>query len=83
MDLLGINTINLFAKASEYIPEIISQIEGLIQKKYAYIVNGDVYYDISKFEDYGKLSHRSIDEIHKHRIEPDPKKKNLSDFFSW
>lgn len=83
MNLLGIDTINLFAKASEYIPEIISQIEGLIQKKYAYIVNGDVYYDISKFEDYGKLSHRSIDEIHKHRIEPDPKKKNHSDFSLW
>jgi cysteinyl-tRNA synthetase len=83
MNLLGINTINLFAKASEYIPEIISQIEGLIQKKYAYIVNGDVYYDISKFKDYGKLSHRSIDEIHKHRIEPDPKKKNHSDFSLW
>ena len=83
MNLLGINTINLFAKASEYIPEIISQIEGLIQKKYAYVVNGDVYYDVSKFEDYGKLSHRSIDEIHKHRIEPDPKKKNPSDFSLW
>ena len=83
MNLLGINTINLFAKASEYIPEIISQIEGLVQKKYAYIVNGDVYYDISKFKDYGKLSQRSIDEIHKHRIEPDPKKKNHSDFSLW
>ncbi|MCW4033047.1 MAG: cysteine--tRNA ligase [Candidatus Bathyarchaeota archaeon] len=83
MDLLGINTINLFAKASEYIPEIISQIESLIQKKYAYVVNGDVYYDVTKFEDYGKLSHRSIDEIHKHRIEPDPKKKNPSDFSLW
>lgn len=83
MDLLGINTINLFAKASEYIPEIISQIESLIQKKYAYVVNGDVYYDVTKFEDYGKLSHRSIDEIHKHRIEPDLKKKNPSDFSLW
>ena len=83
MNLLGINTINLFAKASEYIPEIISQVEALIQKKYAYVVNGDVYYDVSKFEDYGKLSHRSIDDIHKHRIEPDPKKKNPSDFSLW
>ena len=83
LNSLRINSINLFAKASEYMSEIISQIEGLIQKEYAYVVNGEVYFNISKFKDYGKLSHQTIDDIRRHRIEPDPKKKNPNDFSLW
>jgi cysteinyl-tRNA synthetase len=75
--------INLFPKTSDYIPQMIEQIETLIQKGYAYVVNGDVYYDVTKFKDYTKLSRMSIEELKKHRIEPDPRKKNSFDFALW
>jgi cysteinyl-tRNA synthetase len=83
MEALGINSINLYAKASEHIPEIISQISTLIEKGYAYVVDGNVYFDVSKFPDYGKLSHQKPEELKKHRIEPDPRKKNPNDFSLW
>ncbi|MGQ9542464.1 MAG: cysteine--tRNA ligase [Candidatus Bathyarchaeia archaeon] len=83
MDLLNISSVNLFAKASEHIPEIISQIKCLLDNGYAYIVNGDVYFDISRFPDYGKLSHQRPEELKKHRIEPDPRKRDPGDFSLW
>ncbi|MFQ6086628.1 MAG: cysteine--tRNA ligase, partial [Candidatus Bathyarchaeia archaeon] len=45
--------------------------------------NGDVYYDVTKFKDYTKLSRMSIEELKKHRIEPDPRKRNSFDFALW
>src|SRR5437660_3341214 len=53
---LHINSINLYAKASDYIPEIIDQIRGLFDKGIAYKIAGGVYDDISRFAEYGKLS---------------------------
>ena len=51
-------------KASEYINDIIEFVEGLIEKGYAYSTPaGDVYYRVRKFNEYGKLSHRNIDEL--------------------
>ena len=83
LELLGIKSINLFAKASEYMEEIISHVNELIHKEYAYSVDGNVYFDISKFKDYGKLSNQTINELKKHRIEPDPEKRNPCDFSLW
>ncbi|MBS7655694.1 cysteine--tRNA ligase [Candidatus Bathyarchaeota archaeon] len=83
MNALNISSVNLYAKASEHIPEIIQQIKILIDKGYAYKVNGDVYFDISKFPEYGKLSHQKPEELIKHRIEPDPRKRNPGDFALW
>ncbi|MEM2922333.1 MAG: cysteine--tRNA ligase [Candidatus Bathyarchaeia archaeon] len=80
---LRIDSINLFAKASEHIPEIISQIRTLLEKGYAYTVNGDVYYDITKFPEYGKLSRQKPEELVKHRIDPNPNKVNMGDFALW
>lgn len=81
--LLNISSINLFAKASEHIPEIIDQITTLLKKDYAYRVNGDIYFNISKFPDYGRLSHQNPEELKRHRIEPDPRKRDPSDFSLW
>jgi cysteinyl-tRNA synthetase len=75
--------VDLFPKSSEYIPQIIEQIKTLIDKGYAYVVEGDVYYDVDKFKDYTKLSRMTIDDLTKHRIEPDPKKRNTYDFSLW
>ena len=83
MASLRINSVNLFAKASEYVPEIIEQVNTLLKKGYAYVVDEDVYYDISKFPEYGRLSRQKPDELKKHRIEPDPRKRNPNDFSLW
>jgi len=83
MEALGITSINLYAKASEHIPEIIAQILTLLKKGFAYQVEGDVYYDVAKFADYGKLSGQRVDELAKHRIDPDPRKRSVVDFALW
>jgi len=80
---LGIEGINKFARASEHIKEIISQVERLMKKGYAYVTKTGVYFDVAKFKDYGKLSHQNLEELKKHRIEPDPTKKNPQDFALW
>jgi len=83
MEALGITSVNLYAKASEHVPEIIAQISTLLNKGFAYQVEGDVYYDVPKFSDYGKLSGQRVDELATHRIDPDPRKKNVVDFALW
>jgi cysteinyl-tRNA synthetase len=83
LDSLDINSVNLFAKASEHIPEIIAQVRQLIEKGYAYQVDGDVFFSISNFAEYGRLSHQKPEELDKHRIDPDPRKKNPGDFALW
>ena len=80
---LHVDSVNLYANASDYIPEIIDQISGLLKKGIAYKVDGDVYYDISKFPGYGKLSHQNIQDLTFHRVDPDPRKKHPGDFSIW
>jgi cysteinyl-tRNA synthetase len=75
--------VDLFPKTSDYIPQMIEQIKTLIKKGYAYVVDGNVYYDVTKFKDYTKLSRMSIEELKRHRIEPDPRKRNSFDFALW
>jgi len=75
--------VDMFPKTTDYIPQMIEQIKTLIEKGYAYVVDGDVYYDVSKFKDYTKLSRMPLEELKKHRIELDPKKKNQIDFSLW
>ena len=83
MEALGIKSVNLYAKASEHVPEIINQISVLIRRGYAYQVDGDVYFDVSKFPEYGKLSGQNIEQLSVHRIDPDSRKKNVVDFALW
>jgi len=71
-------------RATETLQEIICLIEGLIQKKKAYEVDGDVFYSISSFKEYGCLSGRKAKELLSGvRIDPDPRKKNPLDFALW
>ena len=83
MEALDIRSVNLYARASEHIPEMIEQIETLLEKGYAYQVDGDVYYDISKFPDYGRLSRQRPEELVKHRVKVEPGKRNPQDFALW
>ncbi|MBI4168263.1 MAG: cysteine--tRNA ligase [Candidatus Aenigmarchaeota archaeon] len=83
LESLRINNIDKFARASEHINEIIDQIQRLLKKKFAYETRTGVYFDITKFPDYGKLSHQNTEELKKHRIEPDNTKKHAQDFSLW
>src|SRR5437016_3374410 len=80
---LHVNSMNLYAKASDYIPEIIDQIRGLVDKGIAYKITGGVYYDISRFAEYGKLSRQNLEQLTVHRVDPDPEKRNPGDFVLW
>lgn len=70
-------------KATEHIPEMIELIEKLVEKGYAYEMDDGVYFDVSKFRNYGKLSGQRLEDLVKHRIEPNPKKRNPGDFSLW
>ena len=83
METLGIQSVNLYARASEYIDEIVDLIKVLMDKGFAYETETGVYFDTSRFKDYGKLSHRRPEELLVHRIEPDPTKRNPQDFALW
>src|SRR3989344_7446655 len=81
---LGIPPADVEPRATENIPEMIKDIEGLIQGGFAYVTSGDVYYDVRKFKDYGRLSGQSVDKMMEAvRIEPDEKKKDPLDFALW
>ena len=56
---MGVDSVDTFPYATEHIPEMLDIIRRLIDKGYAYPLEGDVYFDVTKDEDYGALSHRS------------------------
>jgi len=71
-------------RATENIPEMVNHISALIEKNMAYAKDGNVYFRIRSFKDYGKLSHQSIDQMMEAtRIEPDPYKEDPLDFALW
>jgi len=55
-DLLNIGRADVYPRATEYIPQMIHIIEGLLEKGHAYVSHGNVYYDVTTFPAYGKLS---------------------------
>jgi len=81
---LEVTGVDLFPKATDHIPEIIDMISGLIDKGFAYPSDGDVYFDISKDSDYGKLCNRDPEQLEAGaRIEVSAFKKNPGDFALW
>ncbi len=82
---LGSNPPDLQPKATEHIPQIIHMIERLMEKNLAYQgENGDVYFKVTEFENYGALSHKSIDDLQVGaRIAIDEAKLNPLDFVLW
>jgi len=84
MDSLNVQRPDISPRASGHIPEQIELVRTLIEKGYAYEVNGTVYFDVSKDKEYGKLSGRNVEElISGHRIDPNSDKKNPADFALW
>jgi cysteinyl-tRNA synthetase len=81
---LNVTGIDKMPKATEHIPEMIEMMRGLIEKGYAYAAGGDVYFDVSKDPDYGKLCNRDPEQLETGaRIEVSDKKRNPNDFALW
>ncbi|MGZ3807923.1 MAG: cysteine--tRNA ligase, partial [Bacteriovorax sp.] len=83
-DYLGMLPASATPTVSETMPEIISMIEDLIKNGYAYVVDGEVLYNVPKFKDYGKLSKVQLESLqHGIRVEVEGHKKHPSDFVLW
>ncbi|MFO8036561.1 MAG: cysteine--tRNA ligase [Anaerolineales bacterium] len=73
-----------YPRATEEIDHIIEAVETLVEKGYAYQVNGDVFYRVEKFDEYGKLSGRNIEDMEAgSRVDVDSKKEHPMDFTLW
>ena len=84
LDDLGIRRADIYPKASETIPDMIKLTQQIIEKGYGYESEGDVYFSVEKFKDYGKLSGQKLEEMKAGaRIEPGETKKNHYDFALW
>ena len=82
---IKIDGVSKFARATDHIKEIIKQIKILVEKGYAYKINDGVYFDISKFADYGKLAKRTVEQAEDgvSRIDESINKRNKGDFALW
>ncbi len=84
IEALGLRRAEFYPRATEHVEDIISLVKGLIDKGHAYEVEGDVYFSVEKFRDYGKLSGRSLEKMRTGvRIEVDERKRNPLDFALW
>ncbi|MCL5441356.1 MAG: cysteine--tRNA ligase [Candidatus Thermoplasmatota archaeon] len=84
MKKLGIDSVNIYARATLYLDEIISQIQRLQDLGYVYATDDGLYYRIRKFADYGKLSGQDIDHIEAGaRVEVNENKEDPGDFAVW
>ncbi len=84
LDQLGIRRADLYPKASETIPDMVKMIENIIDKGYGYESEGDVYFSVNKFKDYGKLSGQKLDDLMGGaRIQSGEEKHSPLDFALW
>ncbi|MDY0023554.1 MAG: cysteine--tRNA ligase [Candidatus Izemoplasmatales bacterium] len=84
LESLNCKTDYLKPKVTEYMEFIISFINDLIEKGYAYNIDGDVYFRVEKIDEYGKLSNRNIEDlISGSRVDINPKKESPLDFTLW
>ena len=84
MAVLNVLSAHEYPRATQEIDKIVEIIQSLIDTGYAYDVDGDVYFRVRRNEDYGKLSHRSIDDLHAGaRVEIDERKEDVLDFALW
>ncbi|HBQ27489.1 MAG TPA: cysteine--tRNA ligase, partial [Syntrophomonas sp.] len=83
-DALNILRADVHPRASQHIEEIINTTQKLIDKGFAYEVEGDVFYRVKAFKDYGKLSGRSVEDmLSGARVEVDERKEEAVDFALW
>ncbi len=84
MDALGIQRAHHYPRATENIGRMVEIVQELIVKGHAYTVDGDVYFRVRSFQNYGKLSNRSLDDMEAgSRVDIDPRKEDPMDFALW
>ena len=84
MGALNVAPAHEYPRATQEIDKIVEIIQTLINKGYAYAIDGDVYFRVRRDDDYGKLSHRSIDDLLSGaRVEVDERKEDVLDFALW
>jgi len=85
MKALNVNSVTKYARATAHIKEIISQVKRLLDNGFAYQIKDGIYYDISKFKNYGKLSRRTVLQAEDavSRIDEAKDKRNKGDFCLW
>ena len=84
MDAINIKRAHVYPYATQEIPQIVEIVQALVIKGYAYQVNGDVYFRVTKRADYGKLSRRNLDDmVAGARVEPGSGKEHPMDFALW
>jgi cysteinyl-tRNA synthetase len=84
LERLGVTSVDHMPRATEFVGPIVEMIQGLIAKGYAYPAGGDVYFDVSRDPEYGKLCHRDPEQLEAGaRIEVSDKKRNPGDFALW
>ncbi len=84
LDALGLRRADIEPKATDHISEMIHIIEVLLRRELAYTVDGDVYFAVRRFPEYGKLSHRSLEDLWAGaRVEVDERKRDPLDFALW
>ncbi|MGC9371960.1 MAG: cysteine--tRNA ligase [Thermovirgaceae bacterium] len=83
-DALGIRRPTVAPKATEHIPEIITLVERVLENGHAYVVKGDVFFDVQSFPAYGKLSKQTIEDLQSGaRVDVNPAKRHPLDFVLW
>jgi cysteinyl-tRNA synthetase len=83
-DALNIRRADVHPRVSQHIEDIIEAVKTLIEKGFAYTVDGDVFYRVKAFSDYGKLSGRSLEDmLSGARVEVDERKEEAVDFALW
>jgi cysteinyl-tRNA synthetase len=81
---LGVEAPDVEPKATDHVAEMIALIERLVAGGYAYVVDGDVYFEVRRFPEYGKLSGKNLDELLAGaRVDIDERKRDPRDFALW
>ena len=84
IDALNVQRADIYPNVTEHIPDIIAMVEKIIENGYGYVVDGDVYFSVESFPEYGKLSGRKLEDMQAGaRVEVDTRKKNPMDFALW
>jgi len=84
MRSLNLCRAEVYPRVSEHVPEIVDTVETLIEEGYAYEANGSVYFDVTTFADYGKLSNQDLDEMDAQGdTDEQSEKRNPADFALW
>jgi cysteinyl-tRNA synthetase len=80
---MGVDTVDHFPRATTHIPDIIALVQRLEKQGFAYVSDGDVYFEVAKDSDYGKLSHRSVEALQGEGGSTAERKRSAADFALW